>query len=120
MYEGVKTQNIIEKFTPLVKSAFNDYITDSMNDKISAVLKGENVKANEDTNNQEELNNNGIVTTEEEIEAFYTLKIQKPTSASYTRTIHGNGYADLNSKKMILFLFSQMKIKKRYVIICYR
>ena len=39
VYEGVKTQNVIDKFKPIVKKSFNGFITETMNDKISSALK---------------------------------------------------------------------------------
>ena len=39
-YTGQKTQAVIEKFRPLLKKALNDYISETMNDKIKSALGG--------------------------------------------------------------------------------
>ena len=39
-YTGQKTQAVIEKFRPLLKKALNDYISETMNDKIKNALGG--------------------------------------------------------------------------------
>ena len=38
VYEGVKTQKIIDEFTPIVKRALTQHLTDSMNAKIKSAL----------------------------------------------------------------------------------
>lgn len=82
VYDGVKNQNAIERFTPLVKTAFNSYINEIMSDKLNAALRGTHQEAKpvEEINLEEEpeestsINDNGIVTTEMEMEAFYTVR----------------------------------------------
>ncbi len=80
IYEGVKTQNVIEKFKPIIKKSLNTFISDLMNDKISAALKtddadGEN-KPNEKSpeTDQPAVHESKIKTTDSEIEAFYIIK----------------------------------------------
>ena len=69
IYEGVKSQKVIEQFTPIVKRALNQYINDTINVKIQNALNGEEVV--EDT--QEE-SKKEIITTLEEIEAYGIIK----------------------------------------------
>lgn len=81
-YEGQITQKILEKFTPLVKKAYQSLINEIVNNKISSALtseepaKAEETPATEPEDTKEELvePQSKIVTTEEEIEAFYIIR----------------------------------------------
>lgn len=78
VYEGVKTQNVIDRFRGIVKKSLNDYISELMNEKISIALKSEDDKAAvtieepiiEDISAEE----TKIHTTDQEIESFYIVK----------------------------------------------
>lgn len=70
IYEGVKSQKVIEQFTPIVKRALNQYINDTINSKIQNVLN-KDIEPDEDV--QEE-SKKEIVTTIEEIEAYGIIK----------------------------------------------
>lgn len=83
IYSGIKTQNVIEKFRPIVKKSLNQFITDMLNDKIKSALSNNNSEKSEIDNevaatlsedNEDEDNDNTIVTTEEELESFYIVK----------------------------------------------
>lgn len=81
IYDGVKTKNTIEKFEPLIKKGYKQFITELVNDKLNAALKNTNT---EDENSIKEVavsveatelkNEPQIVTTEEELEGFVTVK----------------------------------------------
>jgi len=83
VYEGQRTQKVIEKYQPLVKKAFNSFINDIVNQKITAALTPDDDHVNTDTNNTEVVANSvpdeptkvsKIVTTEEELQAFYIVR----------------------------------------------
>ncbi len=81
-FDGRKTTTIIEKFKPLIKKTYNQFITDLMSDKFEATLKGAKqaleVKELSEEINENETENNieicKIVTTFEELEAFAIIK----------------------------------------------
>ena len=77
VYEGKKTSKVIDKFKPLVKTALNQFISEMMNDKLKTAF-GEDVNtANPNIKQTEEkLESNApkIVTTEEELEAYFIIK----------------------------------------------
>ena len=81
-YEGVKTQSVIDKFKPIIKETLNNYINELMNDRITSALKNEQtvninpetVSPPEQSEEAVEDSKNKIITTETEMEAFYTLK----------------------------------------------
>lgn len=84
IYSGVKTQNVIDKFRPIVKKSLNQYLSETMNDKIKTALDveiSENAQVSETDENGEqegteekESSNHKIVTTQEELEAYFIVK----------------------------------------------
>jgi len=73
VYDGPKTQKIIEKFTPVIKKTLSAYINEVVNNKISSAL------AVDEPEDQEpvieiEAPVSKIITTEDEIEAFYIVR----------------------------------------------
>ena len=85
-YSGPKTQNVLEKFRPVLRKALNDYISETMNDKIKTALGGSGgsvsvsdtstaLPAADDAAPEEETKREpNIVTTEEELEAYFIVK----------------------------------------------
>ncbi len=82
VYSGQRTQSAIDKFRPIVKQSLNQFISEMMNDKIKTALGTEEAKqaAEDDTEQQEQAaapaqkEANKIVTTEEELEAYFVIK----------------------------------------------
>lgn len=80
IYEGQKNQKVIEKFTPVIKKAFSSFVNEIVNNKISSALS----KDNEDMETQHTPTNtevesteepvSKIITTQDEIEAFYIIR----------------------------------------------
>ena len=83
VYDGKKTSKVIEKFRPLVKTALNQFISETMNDKLKSAF-GEDVSATETSQSvkqddkevpsKAEDTTPKIVTTEEELEAYFIIK----------------------------------------------
>lgn len=78
IYDGIKTKQIIEKFTPIIKKGLNQFINERVNDKLNAALKT-SVSVEED-NIQPESNTtlfeeDEIITTPEELEAYTICKV---------------------------------------------
>lgn len=80
VFDGVKTQNIIDKFKPLVKKSISLYINETVNDKIKNALKDTDsdmlsVQISDDITDVDLVeDSNRIVTTEQEMESFYIVK----------------------------------------------
>ena len=70
IYEGVKSQKVIDQFAPIVKKALNQYINETINSKIKNVLN----KEEEVATAEEEEHKKEIITTLEELEAFGVIK----------------------------------------------
>lgn len=84
-YDGKFTQKVVDKFKPVLKKSLNNYITELMNDKIKAALGTQEdvVKSdgNDNSNSAESAEEtpaiekeSKIVTTEEELEAYFIVK----------------------------------------------
>lgn len=71
VYDGPKTQKILEQFSPLVKKSFASLINELVNKKISSALdKNEDSESVED----EIIPKSKIITTEAEIESYYIIR----------------------------------------------
>lgn len=116
-YDGVKTQNIIDKFTPVLKKALNQLISEMMNDKIKTALTSteEPVQAPLEDDSHSDVDDVGeskkIITTQEEIEAFALIRnllqeIASPEDISIkdTESYCGILYKN-NSRKWICRLY---------------
>lgn len=80
VYDGRKTSTIIEKFTPIIKKSFNQFINETLSIRFAQTLKV-NSPENENSNNENvdstssaDININKIITTAEELEAFAIIK----------------------------------------------
>lgn len=78
VYAGRLTQSIIEKFRPTLKKALNTYINELMNDKIKSALESESKDATVNSDEPEAASEipaqSKIVTTPEELEAYFVVK----------------------------------------------
>lgn len=74
VYEGMKTQAVIEKYRPLVKKAIAQYVNELVNDKIQNALSIDNESVSEETPVTIKTSSSDIVTTEEELQSFYIIK----------------------------------------------
>ena len=90
IYDGVKTQNIIEKYRPILKKSINHFITSLINQRLQNALNNSNNEVSQETNSevsQEE----SVVTTAEELECYYITKsilseFVKPSTLFYKDT----------------------------------
>lgn len=74
VYDGPKTQKIVEKFTPVIKKTLSSYINEMVNLKISSALADDEEPAEEKVEEDIEQPVSKVITTEEEIEAFYIIR----------------------------------------------
>lgn len=72
IYDGIKTQNVIDKYKPILKKSINHYINTMINQRLQKALSNSPSENNEevDETSQEE----GIVTTKDELESYYIVK----------------------------------------------
>lgn len=76
VYDGVKNQKVIEKFKPITKRAMNQFINEKMSSKFKETLNStENDKdLVEEISNQEDEEENKIVTTIDELNSYAIVK----------------------------------------------
>lgn len=76
IYTGQKNQKIVDKFKPIIKKASNGFINDIVNQKISSALTPNDEEQKNETEISEtnETATSKIVTTPEELEAFYIVR----------------------------------------------
>lgn len=142
-YTGRQTQSVVEKFKPILKKALNNYVNELMNDKIKAALNTnedneqlQNIENSEaEVNEVEEEQNKelNIVTTDEELEAYFIIKnmlkdIVPMTDITYRDTVTYINilYKDngrkwicrliLKENKKMLILPTPDKNKEKYII----
>ncbi|OHD97838.1 MAG: hypothetical protein A3E21_06480 [Sulfurimonas sp. RIFCSPHIGHO2_12_FULL_36_9] len=81
------TQNVVDEFRQYIKIAFSDIVNDMAQDKINALKSKLSVEISEnivdDTNTKED----GIVTTEDEIEGYFIVKSILAETISLSRII---------------------------------
>ena len=81
VYSGVKTQAVVQQFTDIVKRALNQFLNEQINQRLqSAIVKGNTAdppieldEVDDDELDDEDIESR-IVTTEEELEGFFTVK----------------------------------------------
>ena len=81
VYTGVKTQTVVQQFTDIVKRALSQFMNEAINQRLqSAIATGATAEqpievdeVDSDELNDEEVETR-IVTTEEELEGFFTVK----------------------------------------------
>ena len=83
VYSGVKTSAVVQQFTDIVKRALNQFMNEAINQRLqSAIAKGSNAEqpveqiideVDDDELSEEEIGSR-IVTTEEELEGYFTVK----------------------------------------------
>jgi hypothetical protein len=77
IYEGVKTKSVLEEFRPIITKGFSQFITEKVNEKLSAALNTnvETKELTEESSADEKTIVNDIITTSEELEAYTVVKM---------------------------------------------
>ena len=128
VYSGRKTQNIIDKFRDVINSSFNRFINEMMNDRIKLALDHSQAKDDQIAATKEAAAINTlpsveekIVTTMEELEAFFVVKsiIREITSPTRLASRDTESYfgilLDDNKLKWICRL--RLDGEKKYLIL---
>lgn len=74
IYDGVKTQKALEKFSPIIKKSFIAFVNEIVNQKISSALTTESDVKEEVAEDVEDIVESKIITTQEELDAFYIVR----------------------------------------------
>lgn len=125
VYDGIITSKIQEQFSELVKRAINSYINELISKRLKTALSSEEQReAYETKNANAELadtvstNDNGIETTQEELDGFNIVKAIVRKTVDVSRVIHRDALSyfavllDDNNRKPICRLYFNSKTKK--------
>ncbi len=77
IYQGRKTQAVVDKFTPIVKKAYAQFISEMMSERIKNALETDSKKdepIEQKSLSESEVIEKKIVTTSDEIECYYIIK----------------------------------------------
>ena len=72
VYDGQIKKNVLDKFRTIVKDARAQFINEKINSRLKMAMSDQ--KSDEEDSNGEPEDNNGIITTVEEVEAFYIVR----------------------------------------------
>lgn len=127
VYDGVFTPKILEQFTGLIKRTIGNYINDIISERLKAAIKendNNTDKAAEPTPKQEQTkevkeDDPKIVTTEEELEAFYIIKSILRHTIPADRITYRDAqtyfavFIDNNNRKTVCRLYLDSATNKR-------
>lgn len=121
LHDGPKTQNVLDKFTPIVRDAFHQLINDEVSDRLKLIFEGKDQEQTEDAVEGEALEESPsadqaskesrIITTEEELEAFDLIRellseqIEPQRIAMRDRISYCGILLDDNNRKSICRLY---------------
>ena len=115
VYPSVITAKVLEQFTGLMKRSINQYLTDLITDRLKSAIdkedKASKEKEEEIQSNLAELEENKVVTTEEEMEGFMIVKtiLRQVVEASRINYRDAQSYfailLDDNNRKTICRLY---------------
>ncbi len=74
VYDGVKTQNVIDKYRPILKKSLVSFINEFVNKRLQNALNTTSAEEKVEEKEIQEESGDGIVTTVEELEGYYTVK----------------------------------------------
>lgn len=120
IYEGVKTQNVIDKYKPILKKSITHYINNLINQRLQTAINNSSVEASDEIS-IDISDENSIVTTNEELESYYVVKsilseIVNPNDLYYKDTFSYFGILYENKvTKWICRVYLKESVK--YVII---
>lgn len=126
VYDGVFTPKVLEQFTGLVKRTIGNYINDTISERLKAAIKDneENREKTEDeateqTTDSKEKDDAKIITTEEELEAFYIIKSILRSTVPAERVTYRDAqtyfavFIDNNNRKTVCRLYLDSATNKR-------
>lgn len=125
VYDGIITAKVQEQFSELVKRSISSYINELISKRLKTALSSEEQRAETEAANtaveQENItaaNEDGIVTTQEELDGFNIVKAIVRKSVDVSRVVYRDALSyfaillDDNNRKPICRLYFNSKTKK--------
>ncbi|GAX06846.1 prophage protein [Secundilactobacillus pentosiphilus] len=125
IYDGIKTQQVVEQFKPVIAKGLNQIISEQVNSKLNNALNQTTSDSTE--NEQDTLTNstakeeNAIVTTPEELESYAIVKLILKDVLDTNRIVYRdnrsyfNVLIDDNNRKWVLRVF--FKTNRNYILL---
>lgn len=88
VYSGMKTQQVIEQFTPIVKQAINLLVKGKINDRLKSALAKDEEKAVAPEVDVSAPKPNDVITTQDETDGFYIVRAILHEVVDVSRVIH--------------------------------
>ena len=128
VHEGQFTQKVLDQFTILVKRTINNYVNDMIADRLKAAIKEAEpqqttIEVNKVEEVVEEKHGRNIVTTEQELEAYYIVKAILRGTIPVERITYRDAqsyfaiFLDDNNRKPICRLYLDSPTNKRIAFI---
>lgn len=129
VYEGVFTPKVLEQFTALLKRTIQNYINTTISDRLKAAINDHETVKVETPNVEvtepvvEDIPANKIVTTEEEIEAFYIIKAILRDTIATERVTYRDAqsyfaiFIDNNNRKPVCRLYLNSETNKKITFV---
>lgn len=129
VYEGVFTPKVLEQFTALLKRTIQNYINTTISDRLKAAINDHETIKVETPNVEvtepivEDIPANKIVTTEEEIEAFYIIKAILRDTIATERVTYRDAqsyfaiFIDNNNRKPVCRLYLNSETNKKITFV---
>lgn len=114
VYDGMITNKLLEQFTSLVKRSISSFVNERISDRLKTALHTEDVQKEpviEEADVKVENDNNGIVTTEEELEGFRIVRAILCGTVDVNRVVYRDAQSyfailcDDNNRKPICRLY---------------
>ena len=127
VYDGIFMPKILEQFTTLIKRTINNYISDIIADRLKAAIKENDTIITEPAEAAEpetlEVQAPQIITTEEELEAYYIVKSILRGTIPAERITYRDAqtyfaiFIDNNNRKTVCRLYLDSPTNKRIVFL---
>jgi hypothetical protein len=88
VYTGLKTQPVIEQFTPIVKQAINLLINGRINDRLKSALTSDEEKTATPEEVAISVKGTDVVTSQDEIDGFYIVRAILHEVIDVSRVVH--------------------------------
>lgn len=128
VYDGMVTQKVQDQFTELIKRSINSYVNDLISNRLKTALNNQDDSQEVDKNDgdsiassyhdEEDKKNDGIVTTQEELDGFTIVKAMVRKTVDLSRIAYRDAQTyfaillDDNNRKPICRLYFNAKSKK--------
>ena len=129
VYDGAFTAKALEQFTALLKRTINNYVNTTISDRLKAAIKDNDSRPIEQSAEEqplpqpEEMNESKIITTEEELQAFYIVKAILRNNMPAKRVTYRDAqsyfaiFIDDNNRKPVCRLYLNSESNKKITFI---